>query len=117
MFSYRFPDPGYYTTRLHKGAIKVPVRVWLEDGDRDGNGYLTSDQIVRCNLGDKEVDPFGLDDYRATFDWREFCDPIEEGEYRFLLDNGRYRAAHDSNSPEANPRRAIDLTKVPVPTF
>ena len=40
---------------------------------------------------------------------------VTEQEYRFLVDRHEWAKAHDSLSPEANPRQAFSLAERPIP--
>ena len=58
---------GYFKTRAYKNGPWVPVRVWLEDGDRcPDTGELLSEQMYRAEenrrlndpLAFNQIDPF-----------------------------------------------------------
>jgi hypothetical protein len=98
------PEPGFYRMRLVKAGPWVPVKIWLEDGDRDPEtNELMSDQVLRAKVGDKERDPLKI--------WTSLWDITEE-EYYFLLSRAQWAVAHDPTAPEANPKRPIRQTDV-----
>ena len=98
------PEPGFYRLRMVKAGPWVPVRIWLEDGDRDPEtDELMSDQVLRAKVGDQERDPSKI----WTFLW-----DITEEEYYFLLSRARWATAHNPTAPEANPKRPIRQTDV-----
>lgn len=73
---------GYFKIRAYKNGPWIPVRVWLEDGDRcQETGELVSDQIYKAEenrnpndpLAFNQIDPF--DDeciYRREITKKEF---------------------------------------------
>ena len=99
------PSPGYYHIRLCRGGPWVPVRIWLEGGERDEAGELLSDEVFRAKIGDHEMT---WDELVQRWPWLR---KIKRSEYDYLMAAGRYAAAHEPDAPEANPRRAIDLTE------
>lgn len=51
--------PGYYRTRAYKNGPWVPIRVWLEDGERcPDTNELLSDQIIKAEINRSENDQF-----------------------------------------------------------
>ncbi len=103
------PIEGSYRRRMVRGGVWVPVRIWIEDGDRDDAGYLMSDQIIRCTLAGEAADPFA--------EWLHCCDqPISKAEHDYLLAVLRHAAEHAPHMPEAQPRRPIDLNSM-APLF
>ena len=100
------PEPGFYRLRLVKNGPWVPVRIWLEDGERDPEtNELTSDQVLRAKVGDQDRDPLKI----WTFLW-----DITEEEYYFLLSRAHWAVAHNPKAPEANPTRPINPTDIPI---
>lgn len=103
------PQPGYYRRKLAKGGPWVPVRIWIEQ-DIDDAGDLVVPPRVRCLLNGHEAD--------AGEQWTWCCaEPITRAEYAYLLDTGRWAAAHAPDEPLANPGARIDLLTVPPPKF
>jgi hypothetical protein len=51
--------PGLYKARLERGGRYVPVRCWIEAGDRDPDtGELVSDEITYLEVDGRRVNPF-----------------------------------------------------------
>ncbi len=101
-------NPGFYKSRLVPDGPWVPIKVWLEDGDRcPDTGDLLSDQILRGLLGDAPFDPFGpLRDGR-TMDFRDFAKKIDRAEYERLMGLG-----HDDDEPAARPYEGLDFNQM-----
>ncbi len=99
-------SPGFYKSKLRPDGADVPIKTWLEDGDRDDMGKLMSDQIIRCRLGDTMVDPFEPLAEGRSIDWRDTARPITRDEYHRLMVLG-----HDETQPAATPEQAIGLDK------
>lgn len=96
------PQPGHYFRRYVRGGVKIPVRIWIEDGDRDDAGNLMSDQIIRCEVAGEQADPFAA--------WLMcYGNPIPKAEHDYLLAVLRHAEQHDPAAPEATPREAINL--------
>ncbi len=96
-----FPRPGHYKMRLTKGGPWVPVRiVRFLRAKRRQVGHL-------AYVGDQARDAQSVWPYAMK-------NPIPESEWKYLLDLGRWSAAHAPESPEANPRKAVDLNQMPT---
>lgn len=98
------PIPGTYKMQLVKGGPWVPVRIWRgfpvdpDTGEtREAGGYIWRALI---------------NGYEANI-WRAwpFCgrQPIDQAEYRYLLDLNAWAQRYAPDSPEANPRRPVKL--------
>lgn len=96
-----FPRPGFYKMRLVAGGPFVPVHIYsFLRAKRRQVGFLAT-------VGDQTRDAQAIWSYAMK-------NRISEQEYKYLLDLGRWSAAHDPESPEANPRAAIDLHQMPT---
>ena len=102
------PQEGLYWYCKVRGGPKVPVRIWLEDGERDEEfGVYTP--VWKAMAGDVEVDVLDV--------WVWVCmHPIHEEEYNRLLEQGRKAAAEDPHSANARPNEAVNW-KTEKPTF
>ena len=51
-------EEGYYKTRAYRDGPWIPIRVWLEDGERDTEtGELLSDQTWKAEQNNSD-DPY-----------------------------------------------------------
>lgn len=78
------PREGHFVIRLRRGGPWVPVRVWIEDGDRDPDTWeLLSDQTWRAEWWPRtdRIDP-----YPAPY-WRiiDRLHPIHEDDFQWLM--------------------------------
>lgn len=102
---------GWYKTKLVKGGPWVPARVWLEQDIDPDTGELMSDEVFRCEVNGREVDPGDW--------WLRLCgNPITHAEY------DRRKAHRDdigwnerTDDPVYDPRQTIDFQKLPFPEF
>lgn len=103
------PQPGFYQRRLIKGGPFVPVRIYWH-GPRDAEGQLIGDEVLICEVDGKRRD--------AEDEWTWVAGmPITQAEYEFQTKRARWARKHKPGSPHANPRKSIDLRRVPLPTF
>lgn len=77
------PEPGLYKVRLFSRGPWVPVRVWLEDGDRDESGELMSDQIWRGEWA-PEMNRIRWVPLDVLARW-DFLWPIDKEEFEWLI--------------------------------
>ena len=107
-FDWRWPQPGYFATRLVRGGIEVAARIWVVDGDRcPETGELMSDQEVFAELDGERTDPWRL--------WeRTRGATIDEGRYRYLVAK---RDAARRGDPELTPRERPDFEKIDADRF
>lgn len=78
------PQPGFYKKRLWARGPWAPVRLWLEDGERDELGRLMSDQILRCEWNPNLHDPLAFYPIDPIEEWTWLW-PIKEDEYEWLI--------------------------------
>jgi len=76
------PEEGYYRVK-YRGQWQ-PMRVWLEDGDRDPEtGELMSDQIWRGEWNPtNDPNAFYLID---PFDFLSYSKPCDKEEFQWLI--------------------------------
>lgn len=100
------PTPGHFYRRYVRGGVKVPVRIWIEPGDRcPETDELLSDDVIRCEVAGEPADPM--------IEWVFCCDrPITKAEHDYLLAVMRHAERHDPSAPEATPRAPIDLNAI-----
>lgn len=80
---------GWYKRKLVKGGPWIPARIWMEQ-PIDEDGYLTDDEVMRCEINGVMADPID------EFSWLA-NNPITEDEYRYLV---RLRKWADQNRTE-----------------
>lgn len=101
------PVPGLYKIRLAKDAPWSPVKiVFGPPNDPDTGEPLDRSPRWQCFIRG-ELYPMS-----RVWPW---CGrwPIEEPEYRYLMALKGWADEHALGAPEANPRAAVDLTKIP----
>lgn len=107
------PEPGTYRIRKAKGGVYVPVLIyrpcactvngpdehfWIESCDRYSRELLAL-------LDGWEVVP-------AIEVWN-YCRPIKREDYDHLVATHSWARSYAPDHPDANPKRRIDLTKMP----
>lgn len=107
------PTAGFYRMKLRRGAAWVPVRIWFGPSLDPDTGAEREDRpwLWHAEVNGEVGDPW------ETGAW-PYCagEPIPEADYRFLRDRNEWSRRYDAGSPEANPRRRVDLSKLP-PVF
>lgn len=103
------PQEGYYKTRLVKGGVWCPVRIWYGQPLDPVTGELLDRSPRWQALRNGE-------EYDAASVWNWCCgNPISEADYNHMMAVKEWAEKHAPDEPEANPRRAIDLrTAAPV---
>lgn len=102
------PQPGFYETKLVKGGPDIPVRIYLH-GETDEAGELVEPEELRAEQNGHEIEPAAVWLHCSTR-------PISQGRYEYLMDLGRWAAAHEPDHPQANPKRKIDISRL-APDF
>ena len=94
------PVIGLYRMRLRAGAVWVPISI---------EPYGAEFSALVAIVNGERADLFN------TWNW---CagEPIDQAEFDYLTDLNEHCERHEPDSPEANPRRRIDLDKLP-PAF
>lgn len=100
---------GWFKRRLVKDGPFVPARIWMYQ-PTDEAGDLVGDEVLQCEVNGQFADP--------QQQWSWLCgNPITEQEFNYLTAILKWSAENAPHEPMANPRKAIDWTKVPTPTF
>lgn len=101
---------GTFRVRLVRGGPFVPCRVWITPCERDPEtGEAMTDERLHV-----EVDY--IERQRPEFGWQLLIgEPITEAEYRYMCAASRHATAHEPDSPAANPRQPIDLSRARPP--
>jgi len=102
------PQVGFFKRKLVKGGVFVPARIWMvQEIDRE-TGELLSDELLQCEVNGAYADPEEA--------WSWICaNPISEAEFRYLTARISYAQRNEPNDAFADPRKAIDMNKLPVP--
>lgn len=104
------PIPGFYKTKLNGKGVDVPARIYIIPGDRDEFGELTSDDIWRCEVDGEERDPW--DQWTWLMGNSLDDDPVKaEAKYNYMRASSDWDRENDPDSPFANPKKAIDISK------
>lgn len=91
------PEPGLYRTRLVKNGPWVPVRIWWSVARDPVTGEkLDRSPRLLCLVAGREADPEKV--------WLG-CHRIDRREYERLV----------ANISEDDPRKAVDIDKLPPP--
>lgn len=99
------PQCGFFKVRLVKGGPWVGARIWREAQREPVLGALTGNDILRCEIGETLADPL--------HHWESMIrNPIQESDYRYLIETARWAREHAPDEPEANPMAPIDWNKV-----
>lgn len=94
------PQPGFYRTRLAKGACFVPARIWIDDTVPERPAMMLA-----------EINGKPIDVWRA---WTSLAgNEISREEFCHLTRVSEW-AQTAPDAPEAQPRTAIDLATQPV---
>lgn len=100
------PQPGFYKRKLIKGGPFVPARIWIEQ-HVDGDGDLTREEVLRCEIGDRTANAADQWSYLAA-------NPITEADYRFMRDSAAWAAEHAPMRAIASPTQAVNwMTAAP----
>jgi hypothetical protein len=106
------PEPGFYQTRLAKDGPWVPVRIWhapTPDPD-DPENPMDRSHVAHAQVGDQphQSDPVEVE---RIWIWAA-KHPVSPERYEYLVKLGRWSVAHAPDEPAANPREAVDVTKM-----
>jgi hypothetical protein len=96
---YDRPEPGFYKRRLVSGGPWVAVRFFHSDDEI----HVEVDGCTHRADG-SPYDPF--DEWALSW-------PSSESEHRFFTQLREWAERHAPHHPAANPRRRIDLTRMP----
>lgn len=106
------PQPGFWMVRLVKGGPRVPAMICRQPHE-PGNPFNPLDRSPRSMLH-AEIDGQAAD---VDHVWGMRGEPIDEAEYRYQVDLGRWAKHHAPGHPRADPRSRIDLLRAPLPLF
>ncbi len=104
------PQPGWYRTKIARGGVWVPAQIWLEQDIDPSTGQLADDERYYCIVNGQSKDP------HAQWHWLA-AEPITEDEFDYLTEILAWAAAHEPDSPEANPDHAVDWFTSSLPDF
>lgn len=117
------PVAGFYATRLVRGGIEVPVRIWHGAPIIDGEEQERSPRWcveVDGRTTKTERDPATGYEARVPLDplldhvW-PFCArrPIAESEFAFMTRRAAWAREHQPDHPAATPREPVDVRALP----
>lgn len=95
------PSPGHYLLRLTRGGPRVAAEIIRHE---DGTWSCMLDGVVSGPASD----PWSLPDLERIH-WGGRESYASETAYRLAV--ARYEREHKPDSPQANPRRAIDVDR------
>lgn len=104
------PHCGWFQRTLVGGGVMVPCRIWLYAPTDLGSDELIGDEEFQCEVDGQRADAFEQ--------WSWLCRrPITEAQFHYMTALRRYAEVHEPHSPWANPRKAVDWLKAPLPEF
>ena len=103
------PMAGFYKRKLVRGGTWVAARIWIA-GAKDELNRPIEDQTMHCEVDGQPRDP--VDEWL----WLA-ANPIDETEFKLLSRLGPWARQHAPNDPNADPTKAIDFMKAPIPAF
>lgn len=98
--------------QLVKGGPLVPAmirRQLHEPGDPFNLLDRSPLSLIDAAIDDRPADPHRV--------WAMRGEPIDEAEYTYQVDLGRWAKTHSPHHPRADPRSKIDLLRAPLPLF
>lgn len=107
------PWPGYYQWSGGPKRPFVPVHIFAVQEIDEAGELLNPPEFQASENG------WLLTDRRLVADvWVKCCrEPIDAGRYAYLLDLGRWAAAHAPDHSQARPQERVDFLTHPPPTF
>jgi len=104
--------PGHYKVRMVRGGPWVPTLIYIAcpiEFDVEPWNWLDRAWHLCARRGDQDVP--------VDWVWPHCADyPIDQAEYLYLLDLGRWAVVHAPDDPIARPTTAPDITKM-APIF
>lgn len=104
------PQCGYFKRKMVGGGVFVPARIWLVAETDIGTGELLDDEIFQCEVDGQRADPVEQWSYLAA-------NPISEQEFQYMTALRNHAVRHEPDHPMADPRKAVNWLRVPLPTF
>ncbi len=93
--------------RLRRFAPEMPASIaWCDHEPGNTDNLLSTGPILVANIGYEEVDPERL--------WNMVKRPIRYDDYKYFMARADWVRQYAPDEPEAAPRRAVDLTKLPA---
>lgn len=109
-FDPDMPEPGFYRLRLRKGAMFSAVRIWSGPPIDPATGEEVPERGVRLQAS-INAEPVPLERV-----WPQCAkNPITEAEHDHILRTQDWGRTHAPDSPQADPRRPVDLLTAPLP--
>ncbi|MEP6826968.1 MAG: hypothetical protein ABJA10_02715 [Aestuariivirga sp.] len=104
------PECGWFQRRLTRGGPFVPARIYIDSEIDDETGELVSDEKLCCQVNGRSADPF------TQWEWLA-ASPITKADYDYLSKAIAWSQEFAPHEPMANPRKPVDWSKTPIPTF
>ena len=77
---------GLYKTRSYKNGPWIPVKVWLEDGERcPDTNELISDQTFKAEINEDEKSPFNWHEVEPFQEDNVYWKPITKEEFKWII--------------------------------
>lgn len=107
--------PAYYRITMVRGGPSVPCKIWYGCPlDPDTQEPLDRSPRWHCEAGGVLLDdPFRVIILIGDQPPIVKGERIDEAEYQFLLADAAWCKQHDPEAPEAQPRKRVDLNKLP----
>lgn len=104
------PQAGWYKRSLVRSGPMVPARIWIDSIVDMDSGELLEEEQYLCEVNGERAD--------AIDQWQWLCwNPISEQEFKHLTALVEWTTRNMPDEPMANPRKPVDWSKVPTPTF
>jgi hypothetical protein len=104
------PECGWFKTRVIRGGLFIPARIWMYQHVCPSTGELLDDEVLQCEVDGKYRDP------AEEWPWL-MARPISKAEYKYMVARQEWTKAYAPDDPAARPRQPVDWTKVPIPSF
>lgn len=115
--------PRHFLCRMVRGGPLVPARLRYIDHEPGVPENKREDSrwpvlILCADVGGTEIEPEWLEErlWAPVGHWK-YCQPITEAEYRYQLARLRWAERHATADPTLKPRRRVDPSSVPLPSF
>lgn len=109
---------GKYAVTLARGAVEVGAEVRF--GATPDPHFPDNDMSERSSYWSLWVDDGGLrcvEGPSPTVAWEKTGRPISDEEFAWLIEDRAWARSYAPDSPEANPRRVVDVNLLAVPEF
>lgn len=114
-FVYAHEAPGLYAVRMRKGAVEVACKVAYGPardpltGEVLDRSFMWSIWINKPSTAEPDYCSPAVRPYMLI------GRPINEGDYRHMLAVSDWARDYAPASPEANPRRPVEIAAIPLP--